>query len=127
LRVSTAVSQDWENTRNQPIRSLPYFDRERSSLPPLNARMPPGGAACLSATDGALIEWRREEIEGSVPVLELSFDSRFSRSPPDLNPPPCAPGSNRNPYRDVKMKFIPRAQAKNDLLAKSSHETTIAG
>jgi hypothetical protein len=51
----------------------------------------PGGAARHSATDGALIERRREEIEGSVPALELMFDIEVLDVSPRLNPPPCEP------------------------------------
>jgi hypothetical protein len=74
----------------------------------------PRGAACLPAIDGALIERRREEIEGSVPVLELSFETRFSRSPP-LEPFLPARASNRILHCDVKMKIIPVPRPKNAL------------
>ena len=68
LRVSSTIFQDWGNTRNQPVRLLPYFDREPASLISLRRQDAPLGVACLSATDGALIERRREEIEGPVPA-----------------------------------------------------------
>jgi hypothetical protein len=42
-----------------------------------------------SATDGALIERRREQIEDFVPVLELSFGSRSLEVSPGLNASLC--------------------------------------
>jgi hypothetical protein len=77
----------------------------------------PRGAACLPATDGALIERRREEIEGSVPVLELSSETRFSRSPP-LEAFLPARASNRILHCDVKMKIIPRGRPEMSCLIR---------
>ena len=75
-----------DDTRNQPVVTLPGFDHGQvSSFPPVHAdrTAPPRGVACLSATDGALIGRRRAEIEGFSSGRWSSHSiSRFPRSPP---------------------------------------------
>jgi hypothetical protein len=56
-----------DDTRNQPVVTLPCFDHGQVFIVSSRARRshgPPGGVSCLSATDGALIGRRRAEIEG---------------------------------------------------------------
>jgi hypothetical protein len=88
LRVSSSLLQEacvvLDDTRNQPVIALPWFDHGRvSSFPPVHAdrRTPPEGGL-LPATDGALIDGGAKRSRVPFRAMEQSFDSRFSRSPP---------------------------------------------
>jgi hypothetical protein len=84
LRVSSACFQDLGCTRNQPVVALPCFDGWRLSSFTSRARR----SQDLLTEEWPAIShrWRSDRTAargdpGSVEALELSFDSRFSRSP----------------------------------------------
>ena len=90
LRVSSTVFQDWGNTRNQPVRPLPYFDRARASLTslrpqhaPFRSRLPVSHRWRSDRTAA-----RRDQGFSSGIGAVVRFE--VPRGLPRLNPSPCA-------------------------------------
>jgi hypothetical protein len=74
--------------------------------------------ACKSATDGALIEWRREEVEGSVQGAGAIILFEVLEVSPRLNPSPLREPAAMEIYVGVSRRDLFRRQAKNNPLAK---------
>jgi hypothetical protein len=109
-----------DDTRNQPVAALPCFDHGRvSSFPPVHAdRRHLRESGLLSATDGALIEWRREEVEGSVQGAGAIILFEVLEVSPRLNPSPLREPAAMEIYVGVSRRNLFRPQAKNNPLAK---------